>query len=90
MSCFSINYLTYKDLKHLLKISQDLPTVSTKGLASINKIAIPTCFNSLIKSLEYVAKFNEGKFFKADEAKVLNKLINDCSDNTSLFSSSLH
>ncbi|WP_408005837.1 hypothetical protein [Rickettsia australis] len=36
----SRNYLTSKDLKHLLKISQDLPTVSTKGLASINKMAI--------------------------------------------------
>lgn len=45
-----------------MTMTLNLSNASTIKLYSINKNAIPKNFSSLIPHLEYVAKYNEGKF----------------------------
>ena len=68
----------------------DLPNLSQAKLKSINKIVIPPILHSLTQNLEYMAKFNEGKFSNIDKIKVFKKLINSCTDNYTLLSTAMY
>ncbi|XVN41465.1 MAG: hypothetical protein RCO49_02740 [Rickettsia endosymbiont of Argas persicus] len=51
---------------------------------------IPPILHSLTQNLEYMAKFNEGKFSNIDKIKVFKKLINSCTDNYTLLSTAMY
>ncbi|WP_040256584.1 tetratricopeptide repeat protein [Rickettsia hoogstraalii] len=85
-----IKSLQSEDIKNLFEMSFDVGTLSTTKLKSVTSKPIPETLTSLVLSLEYIAKFNEGKFSKSDKAKVLNKLINSYNNNTLWLSAAIY
>ncbi|MCC8462573.1 MAG: hypothetical protein LN546_05390 [Rickettsia endosymbiont of Ecitomorpha arachnoides] len=85
-----INILSSKDLKATLKMVSNLSSVSTKKLKVINKATLPKSLHSSILNLEYIAKFNEGRFSNNDKITAFEKLLKTCHNDTELLSTAIH
>jgi tetratricopeptide (TPR) repeat protein len=86
-----IKNLESKDIKNLLEMGLDLSTISTTKFNSVKNKPVPKAFSSLISNLEYIAKFNEGKFSSNnDKINAFKSLCKKCNDNHVLLSTAIY